>query len=115
VVDHEGLLLANFKRGNLDPEAWAPLALVFYDQNCHVLDRVAFNAPEKIDLVLKDNRLVIARVDQVSLMVIAERQTDDFLNIRINQSMDIIKRYLDERYGKKTDKTVESINVSGTE
>ena len=121
VVDHEGLMLANFKRGEIDPEAWAPLALVFFDSNRQVLNRAATTPPEKIDIVLQDKRIVVARVSKASLMVVAERHSDDFLNIRINQGLEIIKKYIDERYSKifedKVDNEdkVESINVSSTQ
>jgi len=121
VVDHEGLMLANFKRGDIDPEAWAPLALVFFESNRQVLNRAVTNPPEKIDIVLKDQRIVVARVSKASLMVVAERQSDDFLNIRINQGLDIIKKYIDERYSrifednKDNEDKVENINVSSTQ
>ncbi|MBN1212523.1 MAG: hypothetical protein JXA92_08090 [candidate division Zixibacteria bacterium] len=121
VVDHEGLLLANFKRGEIDPEAWAPLALVFFESNMQVLKRAATNPPEKIDIVLRDKRIVVARVSKASLMVVAERQSDDFLNIRINQGLDIIKKYIDERYSRifkekeANENKLENINVSSTQ
>jgi len=114
VVDHEGLMLANFRRGELDAEAWAPLALIFFDSNRQVLDRTEFGSPEKLDLTLADNRIVIARINNLHLIVVAERQSDDFLNIRINQGIDIIKKYWEDRYAIHTDNKLENINVSGT-
>ena len=114
VVDHEGLMLANFRRGDVDAEAWAPLALTFFECNRQVLDRTAFGSPEKLDLALAENRIVIARVNTLHLMVVAERQSDDFLNIRINQGIDIIKKYWEDRYANHTDNKLENINVSGT-
>ena len=121
VVDHEGLMLAHFKRGNIDPDAWAPLALVFFESNMQVLRKTTSTLPEKIDIVLKDNRVVVARVGKASLMVVAERQSDDFLNIRINQGLDIIKKYIEERYSRifvekeDNEEKMEKINVSSTQ
>ncbi|MFZ5980551.1 MAG: hypothetical protein ACOYVF_07945 [Candidatus Zixiibacteriota bacterium] len=113
VVDYEGLMLANFRRGNVDAELWAPLALMFFDINRRVLDRTMSGTPEKIDLALEDIRIVIARINSIYLMVVAERQSDDFLNIRINQGMEIIKKYWEDRYANHFDNKLENINVSG--
>ena len=115
VVDHEGLLLANFRRGNIEAEDWAPLALLFFENNQHVLDRAAaFGAAEKVDLLMKNNRIVVTRESWYNLMVISERQADDFLNIRINQGMDIIRKYVEERYGRQEHTKAENTYVSGT-
>ena len=114
VVDFEGLMLANFRRGDIDAEVWAPLALTFFDCNRQVLDRTSSGSPEKIDLALNDHRIVIARVNSMHLMVVAERHSDDFLNIRINQGIDIIKKYWEDRYANNFDNKLENINVSGT-
>lgn len=115
VVDHEGLLLANFRRGNIEAENWAPLTLLFLESNQQVLDRAsAFGDAEKVDLFMKSNRIVVTRENWYSLLVISERQTDDFLNIRINQGMDIIRKYVEERYGRQEHTKAENTYVSGT-
>jgi hypothetical protein len=115
VVDHEGLLLANFRRGNIEADDWAPLALLFLESNQQVLDRAsAFGNAEKVDLLMKSNRIVVTRENWYSLLVISERQTDDFLNIRINQGMDIIRKYVEERYGRQEHTKAENTYVSGT-
>jgi hypothetical protein len=115
IVDNEGLLLANFRRGNYQAEDWAPLALVFLDVNTGVLIKNRLTAPEKIDLVLKDKRVVIARDTMFSLLVLSERVADETLNIRINQAMDMIRRYAAERYGRKSETNAEKIHVSSTQ
>jgi predicted regulator of Ras-like GTPase activity (Roadblock/LC7/MglB family) len=115
VVDQEGLLLANTRRGSIEAEDWAPMALLLASDNQKVIDRVSgFGPPEKIDLVTKDNRVIVARESWYSLLVIAERQSDDLLNIRINQGMDIIRKYVEDRYGRKENSKTENIYVSGT-
>ncbi|MDD3731914.1 MAG: hypothetical protein PHU88_06030 [candidate division Zixibacteria bacterium] len=111
VVDHEGLLLANFKRGDLDPEVWAPMALIFLESNRQVLNRTVKSTPVKVDIVLEAYRIVIARINKVNLMVVAEHHSDDVLKIRISQGIDIIKKYIEERYAKILEDKVENINV----
>lgn len=115
VVDHEGLPLASFKRGNLNPEDWAPLSLLFLDANRRVLDRTRLGAPDKLDLTLKDKRLMVAREQQWSLLVLAERLSDDTLSIRVSQAMEMIRRYMAERYAVKQDTNAERIHVSSIE
>lgn len=117
VVDHEGLLLAQFKRGNFLPEDYAPLAQLLTEDNSRLLSRRGFNFSEleRIDLGLKEERLVICKHDFCTLVVIAERQSDDLLNIRINQGMDTIAKYVEERFPRTATSNVENKYVPGTE
>ena len=98
VVDPEGLLLANFHRAKLEPEDMAPLAVMFFEWNKVVLDKGKLGPAEKIDITLRDKRLILGRVDSWCLMVFSERQADDLLNIRITQGMDILRKFTAERY-----------------
>lgn len=111
VVDNEGLLLANFRRGTLNPEDWAPLALLFHDANRRILDRTRLGTPDRLDIILQDKRILIARDQVCSLMVLAERHADDTLNIRSLQAMEMIRKYVAERFGQKQDTNAEKIHV----
>jgi predicted regulator of Ras-like GTPase activity (Roadblock/LC7/MglB family) len=115
VVDNEGLLLANYVRGQVDPEVWAPLALVFFQQNEQVLQRGNLDAPERLDLVLRDKRVKIARDADFSLMVIGEREADDVLGIRVKQGMEMVRKHMSERYSHMLDPNAERIHVSSTQ
>jgi len=99
VVDNEGLLLGHFQRGGAIAEDWGPLALLFYRQNQVVIDRFGGGVPEKIFLNLNDRRIIIAREDSFYLMVVADKQNDDVLNIRFSQGLEAIRKYIAERYG----------------
>lgn len=113
VVDSEGLLLANFKRGNLIPEDWAPMALVLYSENARLLEKTRLGSPDKIDVLFHEKRLVVTHDQRFSLMVLAERQSDDTLAIRINQCMEMIRKYMNERYSQpKQEVNAERIHVS---
>jgi predicted regulator of Ras-like GTPase activity (Roadblock/LC7/MglB family) len=113
VVDDEGLVMANFVRGQFDAERWAPLSLVFLQNNEQVLRKGQLETPEKLDIILKEKRVIVARDGSFSLMVISERQSDDVLSIRINQGLEMISRYVAERYGDRLHKNLERVNVSG--
>ncbi len=115
VVDYEGLLLANYKRGEIDSEEWAPLAGLFFEGNRRVLEKRDLGTPEKLDLLLQDKRVIIARDNNCDLLVVAERQSDDVLSIRINQALEMIRKYMAERYGNELNPSAERINVSSTE
>jgi len=115
VVDNEGLLLASYVRGDVDAEDWAPLSLMFFQQNEQVLERGHLEAPEKLDLLLRDKRITIARDRDFSLMVVAERQADDVLGIRVNQAFEMVKKHMSERYSHLLDPNAERIHVSSTQ
>ena len=114
VVDDEGLLLGQFRRGEMKADDWAPFLLVFCDASRDVLQRAGWGSPERIDLLVKDTRIIVAREESWCLMVIARRHANDFLNIRISQGLEIIRKYVARRYGQKLSVNAEKIYVSST-
>ncbi|HVP07255.1 MAG TPA: hypothetical protein VMS71_05380 [Candidatus Acidoferrum sp.] len=115
VVDNEGLTLGHFCRGSVNAEDWAPLALVLMEINRAVTDRNHMGSPDKLDLLLSEHRVVVSRDKAFALMVVSERQADETLNIRINQGMEMIRKYAAERYGHKLETNAERIHVSSTQ
>lgn len=99
VVDHEGLLLGQFSRNQIDCEDWAPYALTLVEVNNRVLSAGQWGEAEKLKIEMADNRLILVSEQSYTIMVMAEWQADDLLNIRINQGLEIIKKYVAERYG----------------
>jgi len=114
VVDHEGLLVSSFKRGEVEPEDWAPMALLFIEGNAMVLKRSDLECPDRIEIIFMERRITVAREQGFALMVIAEQQSDNLLNIRINQAIDIVGRFVTERYGQQSRANVEKTYVSST-
>lgn len=113
-VDHEGLSLARFSRGDIDPDEWVPLTDWFVKNNSTILDRFALPRPDKVDLLLPNKRVIVATQGSRSVMVVAERQSDEVLNIRINQAMEMISRYVAERYTEDSEVNAEITHVSST-
>lgn len=101
VVDAEGLLLAGYSRSAAVAEDWAPFALIFYNNNRIVTERVNWPKLEKIDLLLSDQRVLVGKTEQSYLMAVAERNNDEVLNIRFNQALEMIEKYVAERYSEK--------------
>lgn len=107
VIDREGLLLSNFTRGGLVAEDVAPYTLSIMSTCAAKMEKIEYGSPERIDFMLKDERIVLATEKYCSLMVIAERRSDDLLNIRINQAIEMIRKYMSERYSQKLHPTME--------
>lgn len=101
VVDNEGLLLGHFQRGGDLAEDWAPLALLFFEQNQPVVKRFSDHLPQRIIFSFPDRKVVIAREEMFYLMVVSERHHDELLNIRFSQGLEIVKKYVAERYGNE--------------
>lgn len=115
VVDAEGLLLANFVRGATVAEDIAPLAVTLLERNAPLVGELGSGSLNRIDLHMKDTRLVVVEIEPVSLMTIAQIQTDDLLNIRINQGVEMVKKQLAERYGQTVFASAETEHVSSTQ
>ncbi len=115
VVDNEGLLLGHFDRNDAIAEDWAPLALLFYQHNQPVVNRFGPASPESLTLNLPDKKIVIAREELFYLFVIAERHNDDLLNIRFSQGLEIVRKYVAERYGEQRAVNTENAYVRSTQ
>lgn len=113
VVDREGLLVSNFCRGDIIAEDWAPLAILFGDATAAVLDRAKLGSADKVDLLVNDRHVVVVDVDGFKMMVVAERRGDDLLGVRINQGIEIIRKFIKERYSKLRESNLEKSYVSG--
>ncbi|MCK4605917.1 MAG: hypothetical protein KAU35_01340 [candidate division Zixibacteria bacterium] len=99
VVDFEGLLLGHFQRGDAVAEDWAPYALLVREANRGVLHRAGWGEPESVTLALTDRRVVVTYDKTFCLLVVADPQMDDFVKIRIRQGLEIVRKYIAERYG----------------
>jgi len=115
LVDEEGLPLARFSRCDEDYELWAPLAIILEGYNSQVLNRYRQGGnPEKIDITTRQSRILVRRIEHVVLVVLAERDADDTVLIRIAQAADMIRKYMSERYNPALFARVEERYVSST-
>jgi len=115
VVDREGLLISNFYRGEIVAEDWAPLAILFGDTTATVLDRAKLGSADKFDILVNDKHIVVVDVEGFKMMVVAERRGDDLLGVRINQGIEMIRKYIEERYSKLRESNPEKSYVSGAQ
>ncbi len=115
VVDDEGLLLGHFQRGNWIAEDWAPLALQLSSVNNSVLGRAGWTELDRISITGQTNRIIIAGDKSYRLLVVAEQTADDILNIRINQGIEIIRKYIAQRFGTPSPELMENAYVRSTQ
>ena len=100
VIDDEGLMLGHFYRGDVDLDDWAPFPFLLRNANKDVFARAVSGDPEKIRVDLADMRITVAFEESFNLLVVSERQAEEFINIRINQGLEIIRKYITERYSR---------------
>ena len=115
VVDDEGLLLGHFQRGDWIAEDWAPLALQLTSVNDAVLSKAGWTEIDRISIRGQANRIVIAGDRSYRLLVVAEQTADDILNIRINQGIEIIRKYIAQRFGTPSPELMENAYVRSTQ
>ncbi|MEW6013934.1 MAG: hypothetical protein AB1690_01285 [Candidatus Zixiibacteriota bacterium] len=115
VVDLEGLTVASFKRGNVDLERWAPLSLLLQKSNEKILKRNREGEiPDRIDMSFASMKLIVVKAGYFNLLVLANREEDDLLGIRIIQATELIKKYTSERYGAAVSYSAEEKYVSNS-
>jgi predicted regulator of Ras-like GTPase activity (Roadblock/LC7/MglB family) len=115
VVDDEGLVLGQFCRGDIIPEDWAPLALLVEASASHALQRVGVAATDRVDIEVDERRVIVTRATGCYLMVIANRQSSEVLRIRIHQAVDMINKYVEQRYYQTLVPNAEMAYVSSTQ
>lgn len=111
VVDAEGLLLAQFTRGSVDAELWAPMATQLFALTGEMLHRRGVASLDKVDLTMDDKRIIAAREGERVVLVVADRQGDETLPVRVHQSLETIARYVQERYPVPTGQHAEKAYV----
>ncbi len=113
LTDEEGLSLARFSRGDENEELWGPLAIILEGNNRQVLNQYRRGGdPEKIDITTRGGRILVRRIEHVILVVLAEHDADETLQIRIAQAADMIRKYMSERYSPALFARVEERYVS---
>lgn len=111
VVDCEGLLLSRFERGQETAEQWAPQCWEMYQSHARILSKVDCSAPERLNVMVADKKVVVSFDSDFCLMVVAERQMTDTLSIRMNQGMEIVRQYIASRYGQELFENAETNHV----
>jgi predicted regulator of Ras-like GTPase activity (Roadblock/LC7/MglB family) len=111
LVDHEGLVVACDRLPDLDPEAFASLAVSLKEANNSLLKRISESGLERVGIHTPDVWVSLNQILSLTLVTVADRNTDELLSVRISQATGMIRRYLEQRYNQEILKGVEDRNV----
>jgi predicted regulator of Ras-like GTPase activity (Roadblock/LC7/MglB family) len=117
IVDSEGLAIASGSHGQFDADKHAAFVVHLESVLNQALPPLATPGVEWLSIKTGDEWLTIARASELRLVVAAERNAGDLLNIRITRSSDMISSHLKQRYpfylapAKKAAREMEEINV----
>ncbi len=98
LVDQEGLVIACKADQYFDPEVFAPLVGLMEDSSLKILHRIAENQIDRIDTFTPRTRISVHKVLDFRLVVVADRGTDDLINLRIQRAVEQLTKLFSEKY-----------------
>lgn len=101
IVDDEGLCVAKACRPSSDSEMWAPVVNLVYQSIQAELVRTGSTSMKRFELTLATQKLVVERVETFYLAVLFDQVTDELVNVRIAQAIDMIKKYYKQKYSNE--------------
>ncbi|KPL00611.1 MAG: hypothetical protein AMJ90_08025 [candidate division Zixibacteria bacterium SM23_73_2] len=102
LVDSDGLVVVkNLKSGGQDEDKLAPFGVNFKKVNTQLLKKLNEEKIEKIQILSDKLWINLTTIGNFCLLTLADRHTDELLNIRISKASESIKKYLEQRYGQK--------------
>jgi predicted regulator of Ras-like GTPase activity (Roadblock/LC7/MglB family) len=117
IVDPEGMVIASGGNGKFDAEKHAAIAIQLEGLLDKTLPQLVSPGVEWLSIKTVEDWLLIARASKLLLVVAADRNVDDLLNIRITRSIEMISSHVKQRYPyylapvKKAAREMEEINV----
>jgi predicted regulator of Ras-like GTPase activity (Roadblock/LC7/MglB family) len=117
IVDSEGLAIASGGHGKFDPDKHAAHVVQLESVLEKALPQLVSPGIELLSIKTGEDWLTIAKTSQLTLVVAADRNVDDLLNIRITRSIEMISSHVKQRYPyyqvpvKKAAREMEEINV----
>jgi hypothetical protein len=99
LVDDEGLIVARAGRPGADHELWAPVVNRLHLAIGAELRR-AHQEVKRFDLALSKHRLAVIWLNPFYLCVLYDHSTDDLVNVRVAQAVEMVKRYREHKYPK---------------
>ncbi len=115
IADSEGLVVIRKGSGEFDAEVFCAMALKIIDSLDASLPRLFEPGIEHLALKTAKDWVTIARSEQFFLVVAADRETDDLLNVRINRALEMISSHLRNKYRKAFSAGASGVNVKNTE
>ena len=107
LVDQEGLVVAEDSSSDFDPEKVSSFARHLKETNDQILQKMGEKASERIGIYTENLWICLNQIENFTLVVVSDRQTDELLSVRILQSTGMIKKILAQRYQQNILKVVE--------
>jgi predicted regulator of Ras-like GTPase activity (Roadblock/LC7/MglB family) len=111
LVDNEGLIVARATGKEIDDERLAPFMLGLEEVNNRTLRKINEKRISRIELYTSSRWINLTRIFNLILVTVANRYTDDLLNVRIVQAAEMIRKYMRKRYTQEVLTEAEDKNV----
>lgn len=111
LVDNEGLIVARATDKEIDDEKLAPFMLGLEEVNNRALKKINEKRVNRIELHTSNRWINLTRIFNLILVTVANRYTDDLLNVRIVQAAEMIRKYMKKRYTQEVLTEAEDKNV----
>jgi predicted regulator of Ras-like GTPase activity (Roadblock/LC7/MglB family) len=120
IADSEGMVIVSHGGSSFDADYYAALSLDIFETVKAPLRRLFEPEVEFLSIKTPVDWLTLAWSEPLILIVAAQRQADDLLNIRISRSLEMIAANVKEKYpillntkpaNSKNEKSLEEIHV----
>ena len=111
LLDQEGMVISKRINADWDDEKIAPVALLLREINSKELGKIDTSPIERMELLSQKLWVSLNNIGDFTLVSLAHRSTDELLNIRILKAVEMIRKYLDEKYTGIFTKNQEVENV----
>ncbi|HEX9916917.1 MAG TPA: roadblock/LC7 domain-containing protein [candidate division Zixibacteria bacterium] len=111
LVDNEGLIVARATGKQIDDERLAPFMLGLEEANNQALRKLNEKKLNRVELYTSSRWINLTRIFNLILVTVANRYTDDLLNVRIIQAAEMIRKYMRKRYTQEVLTEAEDKNV----
>ena len=111
LIDSEGLIVAKQTNADLNEEQLAPFMLGLEEANNRALERIDEKRASRIELYTPGRWINLTRIFNLVMVTVANRYTDELLNVRIAQAAEMIRKYMTKKYTQEVLSEVEGKNV----
>lgn len=98
ILDCHGLVVGYHGEVNFDACTFSPLILLMLDNVNAVLKKLKEKAAQMVVVKTADSWITIKQAGDLTLVVLADGETDELLKVRIGQAVDMIKAHLQQNY-----------------
>lgn len=98
ISDNEGLVISRSGHDDYNAELYAATALAISSLLAKELVKLSDSGIEFFSIKTAQDWITIARAAHCTLIVTADRRTDELLGVRISRALDMISSYLKTKY-----------------